>query len=1163
MLSLSEFLTDLAKAKATHLDLSNRLLWSLPPEIGGLTDLVELNLRHSRLISLPLQIALLTNLRTLKLSDNDLKTVPSQIQGLSSLTALDLSHNRLARLPTEFCKLPKLAILYLNNNSLRSLPQCFAELNQLRWLSLSNNDLEDLPKQIGLVNLTGLVLSRNRLTEIPPDIGQQANLRQLYIAHNNLTRLPSEIGELRNLSHLDLTGNELSSLSPEIGKLTGLKELLLSDNRLTELPREIGQLQNLEVLIIRDNALKELPEEIGWLRKLRKLDLSGNVIRELPDLGRLTDLAELNLNDNHLTELPKEIGDLSDLKSLNLERNKLTSLPVEFKHLDNLSHLDLSRNSFSSLPKELASLNRLKTLHFSHNELTSLSPEIGELSSLIWLSLHGNSLRRLPREIGQLSGLQRLIISQNKLQQLPRQIGQLTRLTEIVLDNNRLTRLPVEIAELINLTNLDAGNNFLQELPPELGRLNNLQFLNISNNRLRDLPTELSQLYQLRELVLAGNGIQMPPELLSKPGQPASILKFYVANRSGAKRSLNEAKMLVVGQGSVGKTSLIKRLAKGTFNPNENKTEGIEIQKWRVSTHRSPLVTLNIWDFGGQEIMHATHQFFLTKRSIYLLVLDARLNDQENRVEYWLKIIQSFGKNSPVIVVCNKLDQQPIDLDRRGLQKKYATIKAFVETSCSTGAGIEQLREVIAEQVAALEHIHDQLPLAWFKVKTRLENMRDDFIQYQDYERLCRYEEINDELNQSTLLGFMHDLGVVLNFRDDPRLQDTNILNPEWVTNGVYRILNSHSLFQSKGVLEREALNHILDPSKYPKDKHHLIIMDMMRKFELCFDFEGLRDQKFLIPDLLTREEPDTGDWSEALQFEYHYNVLPSSIISRFIVRMHPYINKNTLWRTGAVLLNDGDRALVKADMEDRKISILIGGSYQSRRRLLEVIRSNFNSIHRTIPGLIAEEKVPLPNYPGVVVDFKHLVRLEVNGIREWIPEGLEQPLRVSELLDGLESKQSRRERHENNFEQDKRHLMSKSPMVDAPIDDHAFQALSRIKMKLDANSEQFARRCLLIYFGGLVASGIAVAGLVYKFGWDTMEPWTYFIGGVAVIGTYGYFAITLKELSPLTIYHQLVEMKKTRSYRLSGFNLENYEKLMANHESQARLRYPSNRDFE
>ncbi len=89
------------------------------------------------------------------------------------------------------------------------------------------------------------------------------------------------------------------------------------------------------------------------------------------------------------------------------------------------------------------------------------------------------------------------------------------------------------------------------------------------------------------------------------------------------KRPLNEAKVILVGQGAVGKTSLVKRLMTDEFDPEEHKTEGIDIKRWGVKVGRQE-VQLNVWDFGGQEIMHATHQFFLTKRSLYLLVLDSR-----------------------------------------------------------------------------------------------------------------------------------------------------------------------------------------------------------------------------------------------------------------------------------------------------------------------------------------------------------------------------------------------------------------------------------------------------------------------------------------------------------------------------------------------------------
>ena len=178
---------------------------------------------------------------------------------------------------------------------------------------------------------------------------------------------------------------------------------------------------------------------------------------------------------------------------------------------------------------------------------------------------------------------------------------------------------------------------------------------------------------------------------MGKKREPATIFNYYLQHLTGQKKPLNEAKMLLVGQGSVGKTSLVKRLVENTFDPHENKTEGIDIKPWQVTVDAEE-IRLNVWDFGGQEIMHATHQFFLTKRSLYLLVLDVRLSEEENRVEYWLKMIQSFGGESPIIIVGNKIDQQPLDLDRRGLQtKNEKNIKDFVEISCETGDGIEKL----------------------------------------------------------------------------------------------------------------------------------------------------------------------------------------------------------------------------------------------------------------------------------------------------------------------------------------------------------------------------------------------------------------------------------------------------------------------------------------
>jgi internalin A len=789
------------------------------------------------------------------------------------------------------------------------------------------------------------------------------------------------------------------------------------------------------------------------------------------------------------------------------------------------------------------------TLDLSGKGLTELPPEIGELTGLTELDLYSNQLTRLPPEIGRLTNLTELDLGGNQLTDLPSEIWQLLNLEMLYLLGNQLTELPPEISQLANLQLLDLDGNQLTKLPPEIGQLANLQLLDLRANQITTLPPEIGKLTNLETLYLHFNRLSIPLEILERANDPTAIINYYFQHRTGRKKPLNEAKMLVVGQGSVGKTSLVRLLTEGKYDPGENKTEGIDIRPWQVEVNNQN-VRLNVWDFGGQEIMHATHQFFLTKRSLYVLVMDARLGEEENRLEYWLKIIQSFGKDSPVIVVGNKVDQQGFDLDRRGLQAKYPNIKAFVETSCPTARGVEELKAVIKREVGALEHIHDQLLANWFAVKERLEGMKEDYIPFQEYVRLCREENVGDEVSQNTLIGFLHDLGLVLNFRDDPRLEETNILNPEWVTNGVYKILNSNMLFQSKGTLERQWLAEILDKRKYPKDKH-LFILDMMRKFELCFDFDGFPDQRFLIPDLLTKEEPDTGDWDGALAFQYHYSVLPTSIISRFIVRMQQYINQNTLWRTGVVLRNNaGNRALVKADIEDRKIFIWVGGPEQSRRRFLEVIRSHFDSIHKTIPGLAADEKVPLPAHPEIAVDYKHLLRLEVKGIADWIPEGLEETVNVKRLLDGVETEESRRGRQENRSREEKPELSlrtqtSSLTRADEARDAAAVEELTGIKTRLDADSEGYVKRRLWLCIGLFAMLEITLAVLTYYFGWNTVEPLTFFLGIVPPLAAYVYFAATLQEFSPKAIYEGFIERKKLKNYRAAGFKLEKYKKLI------------------
>ena len=485
------------------------------------------------------------------------------------------------------------------------------------------------------------------------------------------------------------------------------------------------------------------------------------------------------------------------------------------------------------------------------------------------LNLFGLGLTELPPSLWQLTGLKTLRVDCNQLTELPDALGSLTQLERLEADDNQLAVLPEALGSLTQLRELLVHKNQLKALPRSLGRLTQLRELLVHNNQLKALPESMLRLTELQKLELQGNtALGLPPEVLSPDGRPAnppSILDYYfkTRGRKAESRPLNEAKMILVGRGGVGKTCLVHRLVHDTYNPDERKTDGIAITSWPVRVGQDD-VRLNIWDFGGQEIMHATHQFFLTKRSLYVLVLNAREGEQDANVEYWLRLVESFGSDSPVLVAINKFADHPFDLNRRGLQAKFPAIRGFVRTDCETELGLEELREAILRETDRLEHLRDPFPASWFNVKETLANLPKNegtnFIPFTRYLELCDAQGVTEATSQETLVGFLHDLGIVVNFRDNPRLSETQVLDPEWVTNGIYKILNADWLAKKEGELRLEDLPGVLDRKEYPKEMH-LYLLDLMRKFELCYEFyDG--DGHYLVPELLGKEEPDLKEFA-------------------------------------------------------------------------------------------------------------------------------------------------------------------------------------------------------------------------------------------------------------------------------------------------------------
>ncbi len=791
------------------------------------------------------------------------------------------------------------------------------------------------------------------------------------------------IDDDRTLVALALDGMEGLDVS-DISEFTGLQKLSLRDIPLTS------------------DALERLSAKLA---SIVSLDLSGTQVTDLSSLKSLRHLKSLYLRNCKALSL-STLNELTTLQVLDLGKNQLPSI----ESLESLGHIQVLRlnaNKLTMWPAPLRYLTALVDLDLSQNELTSIPAEIGHLKHLVTLRLSTNKLSNLPKEIDQLRNLKELFLRQNAISAFPPALASMKHLRLLDLNGNQLTMLPAEILELVNLQKLDLSQNQLSVLPPEMSNLKKLRLLDCAANQLVSVPKTIFALnlelfskeyfydWDRKGFCLHNNPLESPPIEIVHKG--ARAVREYFQQMDVEKRSNNEIKVLLVGDGGAGKTSLVRQLVGELFQVNESATHGISIRNWTVkSGDREVLV--HFWDFGGQEIMHATHQFFLSKRSLYILVIDGR---KDQKVEYWLKHIESFGGQSPILVVLNKMDETPsFDVNRRFLLNKYPTIKGFFPVSCANGKGIKEFWLSLSKEIATVEILGTMWPQSWFTVKTRLEELKANYLSYRKFDKICLREGIRDRFSQDTLVDFLHDLGVVLHFHDYD-LENVHVIEPKWVTHAVYKIINSAELAKSRGMLPLKQLSSLLtnkaeDSYKYSADTHRYIIA-LMKKFELCYE---IANEELFVPDLLEVQEPDFGfDYKSSLKFVIEYDFLPRSIMPRFIVKMHSDIYQDLRWRTGVVLSNKAFEAiaLVRADNEARKIFIYVTGA--QRKDYLTVILYVFRGINNDFKKLTFFENIPMPDNPDVTVSYKHLLKLAVKGDKTYMPDGAEHEYDVAELL--------------------------------------------------------------------------------------------------------------------------------------------------------------------
>ncbi|CAH1229976.1 ANK3 [Branchiostoma lanceolatum] len=922
---------------------------SLMPSKSALVCITKIDVSDNQIVQLPKEIFVdMDSLQQLNSCNNCISSLPEFKDddpfNSPSLREVDISGNRLSGIPTWIFQLPALEVLNLSNNRLKTLPFSIWTAQKLTHLDISVNLLDELPSRPDpesecVVQATDKEEDRVRtetnsskesnesfhtpygsdVEEEPDaslDVKAEASPSQRRESSNSVVqpwRPTNPNCKRRKLDRINIWEKDVATS-------------ILTEEFASEADEESTSTSSLDFLNLAWNKLTAVPTGLPCLApRLSKLDLSHN---------NISDMSPPNAYPKGLTKLLLPYNKIEDSKRYSRQDSESSCYSPYASSLRNsVSGASIADIKISRSESVLSQISFLSLLSLCHHRRHSILP------SLKILDLSDNQIESLdlvysleesrPSSLSDAAEVTSLSSKSHSTGD-PAHRKQRKRTSESSTSSlDQLTNLHPLYPKL---STLNISNNKIKVIPADMGLYQDLTMLT--------LPMELGKLEKLWDF--RANGMELEEPLQGLQLRSTRHLIGYLRSILDQSRPYCRMKLMLVGLQGVGKTSLLhemRREGTGSYQDvtikgwasrmgyfrNDQKTRkgqnistvGVDVGDWtyvkKVKKRPCELgeVTFSTWDFGGQREYYATHQYFLSKRSLYLACW--KITDGEVGIEdlqQWLINIQARAPDSPVIIVGTHYDEfkkyppsflpqlrEMIDSRFINLPEPHLhglpKVKGQLEVSCKNHHNIRELCDFIYDtvfqlkvrggtgqlllkqpipatylalqktvaQIAAQRKAEGKHPVLvgdQYKIEVMTEMMRKENLCFRDHE----------ELKQAT--QFLHENGVLLHY-EDVALNNLYFLDPQWLCDMLAHVVTIPEIngYVKNGILETKCLSLIFKSASYciletkclslifksasitPVDIR-LYIVDLLNKFEVALTWDN---KNLLIPSLLPTEE--------------------------------------------------------------------------------------------------------------------------------------------------------------------------------------------------------------------------------------------------------------------------------------------------------------------